>query len=151
MISMTIRHSLSVSGFPISVSSCFIVTVFTACQFYTQSMFLLNLSLCSFNLLFSFIFYPFHFLYSLVLKFSTHSNGLGTRTPPSFCSGLPGRPDMISSDDHNYNHDDHTDDDDDHTALMMMMMDLAMEHPELLRASAAAPMFESNFSPQRDT
>ena len=59
---------------------------------------------------------------------------------------------MISSDDHNYNGDDHTDDDDDHTALMMMMMmDLAMEHPELLRASAAAPMFESNFSPQRDT
>ena len=58
---------------------------------------------------------------------------------------------MISSDDHNYNHDDHTDDDDDHAALMMMMMDLAMEHPELLRASAAAPMFESNFSPQRDT
>ena len=61
---------------------------------------------------------------------------------------------MISSDDHNYNHDDHTDDDDDHTALMMMMMmmmDLAMEHPELLRASAAAPRFESNFSPQRDT
>ena len=111
MISMTIRHSLSVSGFPISVSSCFIVTVFTACQFYTQSMFLLNLSLCSFNLLFSFIFYPFHFLYSLVLMFSTHSNGLGTRTPPSFCSGLPGRPGMISSDDHNYNGDDHTDDD----------------------------------------
>ena len=114
-------------------------------------MFLLNLSLCSFNLLFSFIFYPFHFLYYLVLKFSTHSNGLGTRTPPSFCSGLPGRPDMISSDDHNYNHDDQTDDDDDHAALMMMMMDLAMEHPELLRASAAAPRFVSGSSPPHDT